>query len=262
MSAMSEGGSPRRRALAAVLVASVGLLGVSAAAPTAGSTPTAVSTPTTVSTPTARTDRVATWGASADRVRGTLDDRTVRNLVHTSVGGSDPRVELSNTFGAVPVTFDSVYVGLQDAGADVVPGSNREVTFAGSGTVTVPPGAQVLSDPVEGDVPADATLAVSVHAVGEQVALVGCQGKGPNRLQCRRGTSQFFTRFRVEQKCHGRFRLKGVGQAPRRQVATKGSEDPFGSTRATVIRAGATYALSRATRRGSRHGRTPYAVAT
>lgn len=164
---MPQTGNSRRRALAAVLAASAAFLGLSAAAPTV------VPVPAQEAGHGTGADQVVTWGASADLVEGSLEDRTVRNLVHTSVGGSGVRVELSNAFGTAPVTFDSVYVGRHDGGADLVPGSNREVTFSGATTVTVPPGAQVLSDPVAGDVPADTTLAVSVHAPGAQAALTG-----------------------------------------------------------------------------------------
>ncbi|MFC8599461.1 SGNH/GDSL hydrolase family protein, partial [Isoptericola sp. NPDC057191] len=119
------------------------------------------------------TDQVVSWGASPDVLPGSLDDQTVRNLVHTSVGGPGVRVELSNAFGTAPVTFDSVYVGVRDAGADVVPGSNRRATFGGADAVTVAPGAHVLSDPVDWNVPPDTTVAVSVHAVGQQTTPTG-----------------------------------------------------------------------------------------
>jgi hypothetical protein len=67
-----------------------------------------------------------------------------------------------------------VYVGLQTgSAAALASGSNREVTFSGQPTVTVPAGAEVLSDPVDTTVPADTTIAVSVHVVGASGALTG-----------------------------------------------------------------------------------------
>ncbi|MEI7054169.1 SGNH/GDSL hydrolase family protein [Nocardioides sp. CCNWLW239] len=121
---------------------------------------------------------VGTWGASADRVGGAtgttgLADRSVRNLVHTSLGGSGVRITLSNVFGDRPVTFASAHLGLAGEGAAVVPGTNRPVTFAGADEVTVAPGAEVLSDPVDATVPADTTLAVSFHVVGESGPITG-----------------------------------------------------------------------------------------
>ncbi|MEU4481888.1 SGNH/GDSL hydrolase family protein [Micromonospora sp. NPDC023966] len=119
------------------------------------------------------TDQVVTWGASADRTGGSFTDQTVRNIVHTSIGGTNLRISLSNVFGDRIVTFDSVYVGVQSGGASVVPGTNRQVTFAGSKTVSVPNGAEVLSDPLPGDVPADTNLTVSIHVKGASGSLTG-----------------------------------------------------------------------------------------
>ena len=113
-------------------------------------------------------------GASADKVTGSFTDQTVRNLVHTSIGGPAVQISLSNVFGDRTVTFDSVYVGIQTgSAAALAPGSNREVTFSGQPTVTVPAGAEILSDPVDTTVPADTTIAVSVHVVGASRALTG-----------------------------------------------------------------------------------------
>lgn len=126
----------------------------------------ASSTTTQQAQPPGNTDEVATWGASADQTGGHLNDQTVRDIVHTSVGGTDMRVSLSNVFGSQPLTLDSVYVGQQSTGAAVVAGTNRPVTFDGQPSVTIPPGAEVLSDPLAGPVAPRQNLAVSVHAVG------------------------------------------------------------------------------------------------
>ncbi|MFF5022651.1 SGNH/GDSL hydrolase family protein [Streptomyces collinus] len=106
---------------------------------------------------------VVTWAASADRLDDGGADRGYRLVVRTSVGGTDLRVRLSNAFGDRPLTFDGVHAGLRARGAALRPGSNRPLTFAGSRTVTVPAGALVWSDPVPGNVPAGADLAVSLH---------------------------------------------------------------------------------------------------
>jgi lysophospholipase L1-like esterase len=117
--------------------------------------------------------QVVTWGASADRTTASLDGQTVRDIVHTSVAGEGLRVSLSNVFGTAPVTFDAVYVGTTDSGAALVAGTNRRVTFGGSTSVRVPPGADVLSDPLPGAVPAGQTLSVSVHTVGDPGTVTG-----------------------------------------------------------------------------------------
>ncbi|MFJ3670986.1 SGNH/GDSL hydrolase family protein [Streptomyces sp. NPDC090106] len=114
-------------------------------------------------TPVEVPEGVVTWGASADRIGDAAADRGYRMVVHTSVGGRDPRIRLSNAFGDRPVTFDSAYAGLRQEGAALVPGSNRRLTFDGERSVTVPAGAVAYSDPLPGKLPAASDLVVSIH---------------------------------------------------------------------------------------------------
>ncbi|MFE9006042.1 SGNH/GDSL hydrolase family protein [Streptomyces sp. NPDC007875] len=106
---------------------------------------------------------VVTWAASADRLGDGTPDRGYRMVVHTSVGGSDLRIRLSNAFGDRPLTLDSVYAGVQKSGAELTPGSNRRLTFGGGHAVTVPAGETVLSDALPGGLPAATNLVVSLH---------------------------------------------------------------------------------------------------
>jgi lysophospholipase L1-like esterase len=112
------------------------------------------------------TELVTTWGASDDIAGGTLSDMTVRNIVRTSVGGSELRIRLSNAYGDQPLVTDSVYVGRHQAGASVVPGSSQRLTFGGKTSVRIPPGGMAISDPLPGEVPAQTSLTVSLHVVG------------------------------------------------------------------------------------------------
>lgn len=129
----------------------------------------------TAAAPTVGQHRVVTWGASTDLVGAKIDttDRTVRNIVHTSVAGPDAQLSLSNKFGDRPVTFDAVRVGTQSSGAAVVPGTNLPVTFGGETSVTLRPGEVLRSDPLPRVVRADTSLAVSMHVVGDPGALTG-----------------------------------------------------------------------------------------
>ncbi|MGW0759056.1 SGNH/GDSL hydrolase family protein [Streptomyces sp. NPDC002814] len=104
-----------------------------------------------------------TWGASADRLGDGVADRGYRLVVHTSAAGTDLRIRLSNAFGDRPITFDSAYAGLRKAGAELVRGSNRRLTFGGARSVAVPAGETVLSDPLPGKLPAATDLVISIH---------------------------------------------------------------------------------------------------
>lgn len=122
---------------------------------------------------TSATTQDGTWAASTDRTRATVNDQTVRDIIRTNIGGSGLRVQLSNVFGSQAVTFGAVTVGVVQSGADVVPGTNHPVTFSGTSSVTVPVGAEVLSDPLPGDVAPQQDLAVSIYAQGAVGTVTG-----------------------------------------------------------------------------------------
>lgn len=114
----------------------------------------------------AQVHELDTWTASPADIGNVYSDTTVRNIVHTSIGGSGVRVRLSNVFGSGPATFDDIQVGRQSSGAATVPGTNRRVTFGNQTSVTIPKGAEALSDPLPVTVAPGTNLAVSVHWTG------------------------------------------------------------------------------------------------
>jgi lysophospholipase L1-like esterase len=94
-----------------------------------------------------------------------FNNQTLRQIVHVSVGGPWVRVRLS-TFGASGVTIGAAHVAVHATGASTVPGSDRTLTFGGTPSITIPPGALVVSDPVELDIPELSDLAVSIFVPG------------------------------------------------------------------------------------------------
>ncbi|MFC5479343.1 SGNH/GDSL hydrolase family protein [Massilia suwonensis] len=112
-----------------------------------------------------------TWGTApagppAPANLQTFTDQTLRLIVHTSIGGNRVRIRVSNEFGTVPLRIGAARIGVRAAGSDVAPGTDRALTFSGSTSITIPPGAPVLSDPVELNVPALGDLAVSLYLPG------------------------------------------------------------------------------------------------
>jgi lysophospholipase L1-like esterase len=117
---------------------------------------------------------VSTWAASpmaatppsltsaTDFSSAGFSDQTIRNIVWTSAGGRSARIRLSNVFGSQPVTFRQADIGRSAGGGAVTAGTNHRVTFGGRASVTIRPGAEVVSDPVALNVPAGTDLAVSL----------------------------------------------------------------------------------------------------
>lgn len=54
-----------------------------------------------------RSTQIDTWASSADDLGAPYTDKTVRDIVHTSVAGDEVSVRLSNAFGTQAVTFDA-----------------------------------------------------------------------------------------------------------------------------------------------------------
>ncbi|MEA3015058.1 MAG: hypothetical protein QOD42_3603 [Sphingomonadales bacterium] len=113
---------------------------------------------------------VGTWASSQMIPVGRfsqadLTDATVRQVVRVSLGGERIRIRLSNRFGTRPLRIQSVQVArsADPATARIAPGSGRAVTFAGHDAVTVPAGAEAVSDPVDLSVPPLGHLAISFY---------------------------------------------------------------------------------------------------
>jgi lysophospholipase L1-like esterase len=114
---------------------------------------------------------VGTWGTAPagpplPAQTMTFNDQTLRLIVHTSIGGSQVRIRVSNELGTTPLRIDSAHIARRQSGSTIVTGTDRVLTFGGMQAITIPPGAPVLSDPVDLDVPALSDLAVSLHLPG------------------------------------------------------------------------------------------------
>ena len=111
----------------------------------------------------ARAQAVASWeSAIATLERPNVSGQTVRQFARLSLGGAQFRVRISNETGTDPLLVADAHVALAgSAPGSVRPGSDRLVSFNGGATITVAPGAGVLSDPVDMPVQPLTRLAVS-----------------------------------------------------------------------------------------------------
>jgi lysophospholipase L1-like esterase len=109
-----------------------------------------------------------TWGASP-QVPGAplaISGQTLRQVAHVSLGGEGVRVRLSNAFGTTSLPITEARVAISSGGSAIIPNTDRRLTFGGSPSTTIPPGALVVSDPVDLEVPALANLAVTLYFPG------------------------------------------------------------------------------------------------
>lgn len=111
---------------------------------------------------------VGTWTASPQPASSPLllNGQTLRQIVHTSIGGDSVRIRLSNVYGTGDLLVGSARVAVSAGGAAIVDGTDRVLRFSGSPTITISAGTLVVSDPVSLQVPALGDLAVSIYLPG------------------------------------------------------------------------------------------------
>jgi len=97
------------------------------------------------------------------KVPATLKNQTVRMVARTSLGGRRVRIQVSNAVGSKPLVIGNAHIALRDKAAAIVPMSDRALTFGGRSTITVPPGALIVSDPADLAVPKLTDLAISLY---------------------------------------------------------------------------------------------------
>lgn len=121
----------------------------------------------------ARTHWVTTWMAAPQPLWGPefilplgmperLDNRTLRQFARISVGGARLRLVISNEHGSEPLRVAAAGVAVAMTKGTIVPRTDRAARFAGQRSVTVPPGARALSDPIDLRLADRSRLAISV----------------------------------------------------------------------------------------------------
>ncbi len=116
---------------------------------------------------------VGTWSAAMQATfpsvpPATFSNVTLREVVRVTIGGNLVRVRFSNATGDDTLLIGAASVGVRSTGASVRGGAPRTLRFGGSGSISVPPGAVAISDPVVLDVAAQDDLAISLYVPNSQ----------------------------------------------------------------------------------------------
>ena len=92
-------------------------------------------------------------------------DATLRQIFHLSASGTSLRVHVSNAFGTEALHLSAVHIArpLNPASPAIDPATDKPLTFARSIEVTVPPGAEFVSDPIEYPATALSDVAVTFY---------------------------------------------------------------------------------------------------
>lgn len=129
-------------------------------------------------------DWSASWASAQmlsegeDVLAGPTDDVTIRQIVRLSAGGEALRIRVSNRFGREPLRIAGARAALAAGPGQsaIEPGSDRPATFGGEVAVSIPPGAEYVSDPIDLAVMAGDDLAISLHVADMPDAQTGHPG--------------------------------------------------------------------------------------
>lgn len=129
---------------------------------------------------------VATWVASQELLdppkpaNAGLSGHSVRNVVQPSLAGDRVRVTFSNLVGDAPLTIGAASIARANGGSAIQPGSTCALTFGGEPSVTIQPGAVMISDVADFPVRAFENLAVSVYCPVVPTKVTGHRGSRMN----------------------------------------------------------------------------------
>ena len=123
---------------------------------------------------------VGTWAtapmAQDNHEARVAPDTTYREIVHVSIGGPAVRVILTNEFGLDSLTIGAANVALSAGGSDIDTAASAPLTFNGRPSIVIPPGALVVSDPVNLKLPPTSNLAVSLFLPSQPIRQVSAHG--------------------------------------------------------------------------------------
>jgi lysophospholipase L1-like esterase len=182
-----------------------------------------------------------TWAVSPVRDdSGTrFDNQTLRQIVHTSIGGDTARVHISNLFGTQPLTVVDVHIAQRGTDSSIVGETDRKVQFGGLLSVTVQPGRAVISDPVDFRVPRLADVAISIY-LPKSTGLATCHPSGLQTSYIADGNVSGSTSLSSVRKTQNYYFLTNLdvqNQAARGSVVTLGASITDGySSRADANR--------------------------
>jgi lysophospholipase L1-like esterase len=96
-----------------------------------------------------------------------LENRTLRMIVRPTIAGERVRIRFSNACGNQPLLIGAAHIALTSKDDKIIAASDRVLTFSGRESTRIPPGAPMLSDPVDLKFPAFAEVAVSIFLTGK-----------------------------------------------------------------------------------------------
>ena len=144
----------------------------------------------------------------------TLVESTLREIVHTSIAGKSVRVRLTNELGTEPLRINAATIAISAGLSSIDAASLHNLTFGGSPSIVIPPGAQMLTDPVAMAAPASTNLAISLYLPLQRVSNVTVHSAAQQDNFILTGNHVRETSFAEPTSTPSWFFLKGVDVEP------------------------------------------------
>src|SRR6478672_4744895 len=93
----------------------------------------------------------------------TYANTTIRQVIHTTIGGDRVRIRISNEYGDRPLKIGGAHIALRTAGSSIDAASDRPLLFDGKTSAIVRAGAVLTSDPLSFPVPKLGDVTVSIY---------------------------------------------------------------------------------------------------
>lgn len=105
-----------------------------------------------------------------------LANNTIRQIVCVSKGGKTLRFRFSNDFGESPVNFGAVQIAVSAGGSSIDETTTKHLLFNHEPNVTIAPGSEVLSDPLDFDLKPRTQLAITIYFGKTPASITGHPG--------------------------------------------------------------------------------------
>ncbi|MBI5473802.1 MAG: T9SS type A sorting domain-containing protein [Ignavibacteriae bacterium] len=105
-----------------------------------------------------------------------LTNNTLRQILRVSIGGDSLRMKFSNEFSTQAVTLNAVHIAISMGGGIIDSSTDRELRFSGNPSITMAPGAAVMSDPFQFALPPLTDVAITIYFGGTSTSVTGHPG--------------------------------------------------------------------------------------
>lgn len=136
-----------------------------------------------------------------DMPKASLAGRSLREIIHLSIGGETMRMQLSNIHSKEPVEIKSVFIAMPTDSCDIDAKTAKYLTFGGKKSVTIAPGESVYCDVMKYHFTPLQLLSVTIN-YGETVPVNASSHRGSRTTSfLMQGEAKPKTKFIPTEKC-------------------------------------------------------------